>query len=487
MNVLRVVSTRGESHALDRAAVDQYRRALRGSSLTPGEPGYEEARTIWNGCVDKRPALIAQCAGVDDVVHTVNFAREHDVLLSIRGGGHNVAGTALCDRGIMLDLSRLRTVRVDPEARIAEVDPGATIGDMDRETQAFGLAAVSGLVSETGIAGLTLGGGIGWLRGKYGLASDNLVSANVVTADGRVLHASEDENADLLWALRGGGGNFGVVTCFRLRLHPVGPELFFAAPMYPMESAAEVVPRWRDFCVANADDENHASYCMFITIPEGDAFPEDLWGREVVALPTAYIDTPQRGESALAPLRALGATVGDISGTISWCDLQRAFDGALPAGLRYYWKSNSVGALGREAIDTIIDLARTRSSPRTGVAIWQSGAAMSRVPESATGFGPRAPWGINIDAAWCDPAEDDVHIDWTRAAWSRLRPYAGDGQYANYAALESEDQLRIAYGANFERLREVKRKYDPGNLFRVNQNIPPAVSTGRPTSISQET
>jgi FAD/FMN-containing dehydrogenase len=474
MNAFIVVSADGEQHALDRAAVDRYRSALRGSSLTPGEPGYDDARRVWNGYVDKRPAIIAQCAGVDDVIRTVNFAREHDILLAIRGGGHNVAGTALCDGGITLDLSRLRAVRVDPEARIAEVDPGATIGDMDRETQAFGLAAASGLVSETGIAGLTLGGGTGWLRGKYGLASDNLVSADIVTADGNLLYASEDENADLLWALRGGGGNFGVVTCFRLRLHRVGPELFFAAPMYPIERAADVVPRWRDFCVANSDDENIASYCMFITIPEGDAFPEHLWGREVVALPTAYIDTPQRGEAALAPLRHLGAPVLDNSGTISWCELQSAFDWVFPAGLRYYWKTNSVGALGGEAIDAIIDVGRTRSSPRTGVAIWQSGAAMSRVAESATGFGPRAPWGINIDAAWSDPADDDSHVGWTRAAWSRLRQYAGDGQYVNYAALESEDQLRTAFGANFERLREIKCKYDPGNLFRVNQNIRPA-------------
>jgi FAD/FMN-containing dehydrogenase len=240
---LRVVSSRGECRTLDHATVARFRSALRGSSLIQGDPGYDLARVIWNGMYDKHPAIIARCSGVADVIQTVNFAREHDVLLSIRGGGHNVAGTALCDGGITLDLSHLRMVRVDPMARIAEVDPGATIRDMDRETQVFGLAAVSGLVSETGVAGLTLGGGTGWLRGKHGLASDNLVSVDIVTADGRFQRASDDENADLLWALRGGGGNFGVVTCFRLRLHPVGPELFFAAPMYPIERAAEVVPQ----------------------------------------------------------------------------------------------------------------------------------------------------------------------------------------------------------------------------------------------------
>ncbi len=334
--------------------------------------------------------------------------------------------------------------------------------------------SASGLVSETGIAGLTLGGGTGWLRGKYGLASDNLVSVDIVTADGRFQRATETENADLLWALRGGGGNFGVVTCFRLRLHPVGPELFFAAPMYAIERAAEVVPQWRDFCLANIDDENYASYCMFMTIPEGDAFDEHLWGREVVALPTAYIGTPQQGEAALAPLRELGPVVVDNSGAISWCELQRAFDWIFPAGLRYYWKTNSLGALSRKAVDAVIEVGRTRSSPRTGVAIWNSGAAMSRVAESATGFGPRAPWGINIDAAWSDSAEDDTHVDWTRAAWAKLRPYAGDGQFVNYAALEDEDQLQRAFGANFERLREIKRKYDPNNMFRVNQNIRPS-------------
>ncbi len=388
-------------------------------------------------------------------------------------GGHNVAGTSLCEGGITIDLSGLRSVRVDPEARIADVDPGATIGDLDRETQAFGLVAPSGVVSETGIAGLTLGGGIGWVRRKYGLASDNLLSVDIVTADGVFRHASDDEHPDLFWALRGGGGNFGVVTSFRFRLHPVGPTVYFAAPMYPMERAAEIVPLWRDFC-EEVDDDEISSFCIFQTLPEADAFPKELWGREVIALPTVHVGPVEEGEAALAPLRGYGEPLLDMSGPSSWCDLQQAFDWIFPAGKRYYWKTNSLGPLTTDSIAAIIDVGTSRSSPGTGVAIWQSGGAMSRVADDATGFGPRgAPWGLNIDAGWTDPAEDEAHIAWTRDAWARLKEFAGEGQYVNYAALESSDQLRLAFGANFERLREIKRRYDPDNLFRVNQNIRP--------------
>jgi FAD/FMN-containing dehydrogenase len=475
MSKLEVRTLDGDVRALDAGAVDELEQKLWGPLLRPGADGYDAARQIFNGAHDKKPALIARCSGTADIIDAVNFAREQRLLVSIRGGGHSVAGTALVDGGLTIDLSALRRVRVDPGAEVADVDPGATLGDLDRDTQAFGFVAPAGVVSTTGVAGLTLGGGVGWVRRKHGLSIDNLVSMDVVTADGGYLRASAEENADLFWALRGGGGNFGVVTSFRFRLHPIGPMVYFAAPMYPIDQAAKIVPRWRDFCEDSSD--NVSGFCFFQTLPAGDAFPEAVWNRGVVALPTMYSGPVDEGEKALAPLRKFGETVLDLSGPMPFCTLQQAFDWVFPSGQRYYWKTATLPKLDDSVIDEIVEIGTSRSSPKTMVGVWQMGGAMSRVADDAMGYGPRsAPWTVNLDSGWVEPGEDDQHTAFTRSAWEKLQAFSDGGQYLHYGSLEKEDQIKAAYGKNYDRMVEIKTRYDPMNLFRINQNIKPTTS-----------
>jgi len=453
--------------------IDGLRQRLRGPLLQSDSGGYEEATRIWNGVHRKRPGLIAVCTGVADVIDTVNFAREHGLLVSIRGGGHNVAGTALCDGGVAIDLSRLRAVRVNPSTRIADVDPGATLGDLDRETQAFGLVAPAGVVSTTGVAGLTLGGGIGWVRRKYGMTIDNLLSVDMVTADGEFLTASDAEHPDLFWAIRGGGGNFGVITSFRFQLHPLGLLVYLAAPMYPIEHSSDILPRWRDFCDGTSDEVS--SFCLFQTLPAAAAFPQAVWNRGVVALPTVYAGSVEDGQKALQPLREMGEPVLDLSGPIPFTALQQAFDWLFPSGGRYYWKTTTLPTLDHRAMATVAEIGASRSSPGTVVGVWQMGGALARVADDATGYGPRSdPWTVNVDASWTDAIEDDRHIAFARDAWTRLQAVSSGGMYLHYGSLEKEDQIKAAYGKNYGRLVEIKTRYDPMNLFRVNQNIRPS-------------
>ena len=463
----------GSTKNIDDGVIDALRQSLRGTMILPGDDGYDQARTIWNGAHDTCPGLIIRCSGTADVIDTVTFARDNELLISIRGGGHNVAGTSLCHGGVMLDLSSLREVRVDPQARTADVGPGATLGDLDRETQAFGLVAPAGVVSSTGVAGLTLGGGMGWVRRKHGLSIDNLLSVDIVTADGTFRRASETENSDLFWALRGGGGNFGVVTNFRFQLHPLGPIVPFAAPIYPIAQAREVIRGWRDFCEDAVDEIS--SFCLIQTVPSHPPFPEEAWGSVVVALPSLYAGDVEEGLRILQPLRELGTPAIDMTGPMPFRVLQGAFDGLFPTGNRYYWKTATLATLDDDAIDLIIELGHARTSPGAVVGIWQMGGAMARVPEEATGYGSRNdPWTVAIDYGWTDPAEDETHIAAARAAWERVNALSGGGMYLHYGSLEKEDQIRDAYGKNYERLAAIKRTYDPKNLFRVNQNIVPA-------------
>ncbi|HSR41425.1 MAG TPA: FAD-binding oxidoreductase [Longimicrobiales bacterium] len=462
--------------ALDGARVEDLSARLHGELIRPGDDGYDDARRLFNGIHDKRPGLIARCTGAADVRDSVDFAREHEVLLSIRGGGHNVAGTSSCEGGLMIDLSRLRSVRVDPDRRIADVGPGATWGDVDRETQAFGLVAPGGVVSTTGVAGLTLGGGLGWVRRKYGMTIDSLLAVDMVTADGDFVRASEEENQDLFWAVRGGGGNFGVVTSFRFRLHPLGPEIYLAAPMYPAEEAREILPRWRDFC-ETLDDET-SGFAMFQTLPPADAFPEEARNQEVLALPAMYAGPVEEGQRVLQPLRELGTPVLDLSAVMPFEQLQQAFDWLFPWGGRYYWKTATIPALDEEAIDAIVGVGDSRSSPRTISAIWQMGGAMSRIPPEDTAYGSRdAPWLLDCDSFWTDPEEDETHIRYTREAWERMSARSDGGMYLHYGVLEPQDRIRQAYGDNYDRLVEIKRRWDPHNLFRMNQNISPEDGT----------
>lgn len=437
---------------------------------------YEDSRRVWNGMIDRRPALIARCRGVSDVIHAVRFAREQDVLVAVRGGGHNVAGFATCDGGIVIDLSDMRAVRVDPPAKRARAEGGATLGDLDRETQAFGLVAPGGIVSTTGIAGLTLGGGQGWLRRTHGMTCDSLVSVDVVTADGGLVTASDERHADLFWAVKGGGGNFGVVTSFEYRLYPLGPTVAFAGPAYPVEDAPEIVRAFRDF-MADAPDEINASI-VYWRVPPAPVFPESVHGRDVVVLAGVYAGAAEAGERALAPLRELGETVLDMSTKMAWLDLQSMFDPFYPKReLRYYWKSIYLDRLDGEVIEAIDERFRRRPSPLAQPVIWALGGAMDRVPEHGSAAGRSgAPFLLEILANWTSSEDDEANIAWARELYDEMLRRGSVKPNVNFPGMgENADAfVRAAYGERYDKLVAVKRKYDPTNLFQLNQNIDPS-------------
>jgi FAD/FMN-containing dehydrogenase len=447
---------------------------LRGRVVTPASPDYDAMRRVWNGLIDKRPHLIVLCAGVADVVAAVAFAREHELRVGVRGGGHNVAGTAIADGGIVIDLSLMRGVRVDPERRLVWAQGGCTWGDVDRETQAFGLAVPGGVVSETGIAGLTLSGGYSAQRRAHGMSIDNVVAFELVTADGRYLRASEDEHRDLYWALRGGGGNFGIVTAFEYRAHPLGPDVHMAQVFYPLEQAKEVLTGWRD-AIADAPDEvtADAAFWAFPAIPD---LPEELHGVRFVVVQARYAGPPGEGEKVLQPLRELGTPILDATRTSPYLELQSAFDAFVPSGRRYYWKGLYLNGLGDDAIDAITEQSLAKPSADTLVMLRQLGGAMSRVPAEATAFGDRsAPFHLSIDSTWDAPEDDLRNIEWTRAFWDSAQRFSSGQVYFNFAGLleEGEDAVRSSFGRNYERLVDVKTAYDPENVFKLNPNVTP--------------
>ncbi len=458
-------------------AIEELGNKIDGEILVSGQEGYDGARAVWNAMIDRKPALIARCKNADDVVKTVIYARDHNLPMSVRGGAHNVAGHAVCDDGVMIDLSQMRTVQVDADNRRARVDGGATWGDVDNETQKFGLATPGGLISDTGVAGLTLSGGIGWLRSAYGLCIDNILSVEMVTADGQLRTASETENADLFWAIRGGGGNFGVITMFEFALHPVGPQVMFCAPIYPLEAGAGPIRFWRDFLADKNDDVG--SLVEFSTVPEGPDFPRESWGKRVYTIAAVYAGDAKKGEELLQPLRELGELVTDFSGQIEYCELQKLFDTLMPFGeYRCYWKSHYINGLSDQVIDLILEGNAAPPSPNTLSSIWNFGGATARVAADATAFGDRSmPYMFSIDSVWSEPADDDANINWTRDFWGRMKPHSQQGRmYLNFPGLgeEGEKVLEDTFGANYSRLREIKRKYDPENRFRFNQNIRPS-------------
>lgn len=458
------------------SAVERLRRSMSGEVLVPDDAGYDRARAVWNGMIDRRPAVIARCRGTADVRAALDYARVCGLPVSIRGGAHNVAGHAVCDDGVMIDLSLMRGVRVDPERRRAWVEGGATWGDVDRATQAFGLATPGGLISDTGVAGLTLSGGMGWLRSRHGLCIDNLLAAEVVTADGRIVRAGAGENDDLLWALKGGGGNFGVVTSFEFRLHPVGPTVMFCAPVYPLEAGSGPIRFWRDFLADKNDDV--ASIVEFSTIARDPACPESAWGKRVYTLAAVYAGDAALGERLLRPLQDLADPVVDLSGPIGYCDLQKLFDTQTPFGeRRCYWKSHYLSALPDTTIDAIVQSNAAPPSPFTLSSIWNFGGAMARVPAAATAFGDRSmPYMLSIDSVWSDAADDAANLAWTRDFWRRMQPHAQHGRlYLNFPGLgeEGERLVRDTFGDNYARLQAIKHKYDPGNVFRFNPNVRP--------------
>jgi FAD/FMN-containing dehydrogenase len=451
------------------------RSTLRGDLLEPGSPAYDIARVVWNGMIDRRPALIARCRNAADVRASINHARAHGLAIAVRSGGHNVAGYAVCDAGLMIDMSLMNAVRVAPGLDRAYVEGGATWGDVDAATTPLGRATPGGLISLTGVAGLTLSGGIGWLRGTHGLSCDNLVAADVVTAGGYLIHASDDENTDLLWALKGGGGNFGIVVNFEFLLHPIADEIMFCAPAYPEEQANEIIPKWRDY-MATAPDEV-SGLAEFSTIPSDPAYPEETWARRVLALATVYDGPAEEGERVTQPLRNLGEPLLDFSCRMPYCVLQSIYDGLFPKGRdRCYWKSTYLSGLDGNVIGEITRHLGKRPSEMTYASIWKFGGAVQRVATNATAFGDRSmPFMLSLDAIWSDPTDDDANIGWVRNAWRDMQPYSTGRLYLNFPGLgEGDNLVRDAFGAeSYARLQTIKGTYDPDNLFRMNQNVPP--------------
>lgn len=474
---IRYADLDGDARALDPHELDTLRADHRGPCLTEHDAGFDAARVIWNAATDATPAIVARATGVADVVAAVRFARRHRMLTAIRGGGHNVAGHALADRGLVIDLSGMRGVRVDAAKRRAWVDGGALLGDVDRETQLYGLAAPLGVVSQTGVAGLTLCGGYGWLRRRFGAASDSVRTFEVVTADARVVRASADEHEDLFWALRGGGGNFGVVTGFEFDLHSVGPEVVMLGIAYPIERAREVLVAWRDFMAESPPEL--ASNLNFWTLPAMDPIPADLQGREVCLIGGCWTGKTEEGLAHLQPLRAMCEPLLDLTGPTTWCDSQRALDGFFEAGARRnYWKSIYVDRLDDEVIAHIVSHGSNRPDPWSLVALWHlEGTVQPPNGSSSHGGNRGAPWLLSLDTGWEDPAKDNACIEWTRALWDETRRFSSSGGcYLNFPgdADGRERLLRASYGhETFERLQRVKATWDPNNLFRRNQNIPP--------------
>ena len=458
---------------VDESAVETFEAGLRGELLRPDRDGYDAARSIWNGMIDRRPALIARCTGPADVMTAVCFGREHDLLTAVKSGGHNVAGSALCDGGLVIDLSPMKGVHVDPARRTALAQAGLTLGDLDHETQAFGIAAPAGIVSTTGIAGLTLGGGFGWLTRKYAMTCDHLLSADIVTADGDAVRASEEENADLFWGIRGGGGNFGVATSFEYRLQPVGPIVVAGLVAYPMEKATELLRFYRDFAT-EAPEELTTIFVLRIA-PPAPFLPEELHWKPIAAVFVCYAGDLDEGERVLRPLREFGPPAADVITRKPFVVHQTMLDPMQPKGRRYYWKSDDLSELSDGAIETIVAQAQGITSPHTIVAMFQLGGAASRVSEDAMAYSHRAAaFALNVNASW-EEGEPEPHIEWARGFSTAMQPYS-TGVYVNFLGEEGEDRARAAYGTDkYQRLVDLKTKYDPTNFFRVNQNIKPAV------------
>jgi FAD/FMN-containing dehydrogenase len=472
--MLQGTESLGQRSTLSPEALDGLRGRLRGALCLPGEPGYEQARTVWNAMVDRHPAAIVRAAGAVDVIRTVNVAREHGALLSVRGGGHHIAGSAVCEGGLMLDLSPMKSVRIDPGAFTARVEPGVTLAELDGEAQAFGLATPLGINSTTGVAGLTLGGGFGWISRRFGLTVDNLLSADVVLASGALVHASADQDPDLFWALRGGGGNFGVVTSFEFRLHPLGPEVLAGLVVHPFSAAREVLDGYRRLA-ASAPDEL-SCWVVLRKAPPLPFLPAHVHGQEVLVLAMCWSGAPERGQAATAPVRALGKPIADVVGPMPFTAWQTAFDPLLTPGARNYWKSHDFIALSDGLLDSVLDHVGRLPSAECEVFIGHLGGATSRVPADATAYPHReVQFAMNVHTRWRDPAQDAACIAWARSLFDAAAPHATGGVYVNFMPEDEAQRVaRGAYGTNYERLARIKARVDPGNLFRHNQNIRPA-------------
>jgi FAD/FMN-containing dehydrogenase len=454
--------------------LERLRDSIRGPVIARDDAGYDAARAIWNGAIDRRPACIARCTGVADVVAAVRFARERDLVVAVRSGGHGVGGHALCEGGLVIDLSPMKGIRVDPAARTARADAGVLWGELDRETQLHGLATVGGIVTHTGIAGLTLGGGIGWLTRKHGATVDNVLSVDVVTAEAELLTASGDENPDLFWGIRGGGGNFGVVTSFEYRLHPVGPIVLAGPIFHPLEDAREVLASYRAF-IATAPDELTTIFELSVA-PPVPFLPQDVHGKPIVMVGACYAGAPEDGIEVVRPLKEFGNPIVDLLEPKLYTALQSMFDPSVPHGWHRYWKSVELPPLTDDAIDTLVEHASAQTSPKSYCIVFQLGGALARAGEDETAFSQReAGHNVNINAVWTeDDSEGERHVAWARDFFSAMQPHAGERVYLNFLGDEGAERVRHAYGdRQYERLVELKRAYDPTNFFRRNQNIEP--------------
>jgi FAD/FMN-containing dehydrogenase len=453
--------------------LDEFRSALRGKLIQASDPEYDASRTIWNAMIDRRPALIVRCAGPADVLAAVNYARNNRIPLAIRGGGHNIAGSALCDDGLVIDLSGMRAVQIDPRRRRAYVEGGATLHDFDHEAQSFGLATPLGINSTTGVAGLTLGGGFGWLSRSFGLTVDNLLSAEVVTADGRRIHASEKDEPDLFWAIRGGGGNFGVVTNFEFALHPVGPEVTAGLMVFPLAQAQKIMRQYRDFIATLGDDMS--VWAVLRKAPPLPFLPAAVHGSDVVVFAIFSPQQPAAVQGVIDRLRALGQPLGEAIGPAPYEAWQQAFDPLLTPGARNYWKSHNFNQLSDAAIDVVIDYAGKLPSPHCEIFMGLIGGKANALPAAATAYPHRnALFAMNVHARWEEPADDAKCIAWAREFFQAAAPHASGSVYINFLTQDEGGRIADAYGPNFARLAQIKAKYDPDNLFRANQNIRPA-------------
>jgi len=454
-----------------RPLVEALRASLRGEVIDPAHRAYDGARRVWNGLIDRHPAVIGRCADVGDVVHAVRVAREQRPVLSIRGGGHQVAGSAVCDDGLVIDLSGMKAVKVDPTARTARVHAGATWADVDRATQEFGLATTGGEVSATGVAGLTLGGGLGVTMRTFGLSCDNLRSIEIVTADGKIRTATNNEYSDLFWAARGGGRGLGVVTSFEFDLHPLGPDVATALVLYPYDDAESVLRAWRDY--ARHAPATVAPEIGLWSIPPLPDVPEDQHGAPVVIVAGVFVGAPEDSGLALDPLKELGTPVADMSGTVRYVDSQSALDELFPNGGRYYWKSHFLDALTDEAISAIVEHDERRPSPESVIFIRTMGGAVARVGDDETAFAHRsASFNLSLDASWSDPALDAAAIEWARSTWDALKPLSTGGVYINFAGLDDDADRHALLGRNQERLDSIRRVYDPDGLFEATAQRP---------------
>jgi FAD/FMN-containing dehydrogenase len=452
--------------------MDTLKDQVKGQVVLPGDPRYDEVRKIWNAMINRRPAVIVQCTTADDVPHAIQWARQNGLEISIRGAGHNIAGNAVCEGGMMIDLSTMRNVRVDAPKKRAYVEPGATLADFDKAVQAHGLATPVGINSTTGISGLTLGGGFGWLTRKYGMTVDNLASVELVTANGKKVRASENENSDLFWAVRGGGGNFGVVTQFEYKLHPVGPQVLAGLIVFPLEQATQVLRQYREF-VASAP-EDLSVWVVLRQAPPLPFLPKEVHGKEIVVLAIFYGGDIKEGEKLIAPLRRFGKAHGEHIGAQPYIQWQQAFDPLLTPGARNYWKSHNFRELGDEALDAMIRYAKKLPSPQCEIFIGHIAGAANRVPADAMAYGHRdARFVMNVHGRWTDTTHDATCIGWARAFFEATAPYASGGAYVNFMTEDESSRVAAAYGANYARLADIKKRHDPDNVFHLNQNIKP--------------